>query len=144
MQVRVHNEGKLRQEPGGRDWKQSPRGACLLTCSRPIVSYLSYRIQYHLPRGGTTYSELDPSTSVINQENASQTSLQAITCSHFLNYHFLFPKNLSLCQGRHLETQGISIKYHLPHLQQFVFLNLSGFFLYYHKALKSLAYASGN
>lgn len=144
MQVRVHNEGKLRREPGGQNWKQSPRGACSLTCSRPVVSYLSYRIQYHLPRAGTTYSELGPSTSVINQENASQTSLQAISWSHFLNYHFLFPKNLSLCQERPLETQGFSIKYHLPPPTTVCVSELKWFFLFYHKALNSLAYASGN
>lgn len=37
-----------------------------------LLSLLSYITQEHLLRGGTTYSGLHPSTSNMNQGNASQ------------------------------------------------------------------------
>lgn len=44
-------------------------------------------------RSGTTHSELDTPTSIINQENA-----HTIWWGHFLNWSFFFQNDYSLCQ----------------------------------------------
>jgi hypothetical protein len=43
-----------------------------------LFNLLSYTSQDYLPRVGTIPSELGPLTSIINQENALQTFLQAV------------------------------------------------------------------
>ena len=49
----------------------------LLALPLGLSSLLSYIILDHLPRGGTAYSELDPSASIIRQENAPEACTQA-------------------------------------------------------------------
>lgn len=46
---------------------------CLLACSHGLLRQLSYTTQDHLLRGGPTHSELDPPTSMVNQESAPWT-----------------------------------------------------------------------
>lgn len=41
------------------------------------LSQLPYTAQVHLPRAGTTHSELDRPTSIINQESSRLAGLQA-------------------------------------------------------------------
>lgn len=43
---------------------------CLLACSCGLFSLHSYSSQNYLTKGGKTYSELGPATSIINQDNA--------------------------------------------------------------------------
>lgn len=65
--------------------KQSHRGTLILF-SRLRFRFLSYISPVHQLRGGTASSGLGPPTSIINQENSPQISLQA-----FLNPGSLFP-----------------------------------------------------
>lgn len=50
---------------------------CLLVCSSCKLSPLFYIIQDHQPRGGPAHSRRNPLSSIIDQENVPQTSLQA-------------------------------------------------------------------
>ena len=52
--------------------------------------------QSYLITGGTAPGELHPATSIINQENALQTYLQANLMEAFSQVTFLFPNNSSL------------------------------------------------
>lgn len=58
--------GNSRWEPGGRNWRRG-LGAVLLNglIAQPALLYNPAP----LPRGDTTYSELDPPVTIINQED---------------------------------------------------------------------------
>jgi hypothetical protein len=59
---------------------------CLLGCSHGLLNLFFFpTTQAHMPRGGTTHSGLDPPTSIINQENSTQTCLRAIQWKHVLS-----------------------------------------------------------
>lgn len=72
-----------RIEPGGRKHRET------------LLSVLSYIIQTHLHRGGTSHRGLDPPTSVIKQDNAPQTSHTPIWWWHLLSWEPLFPGDSS-------------------------------------------------
>lgn len=64
---------KSKQHLKAEHWGRNTRREMLLTgwlVFHGFLNLFSYTIQGHLPRGGTAHSELNPSTSVINQDNA--------------------------------------------------------------------------
>lgn len=85
----------------GRSSKKKPKGfgtwrrghggmpaywLILITWSLP-----SYKSQDHLPRDGTSHSELSPPILIINQENTLPIWQQAIWWRHFLSWGPLVP-----------------------------------------------------
>jgi hypothetical protein len=50
---------------------------------------LCYSTQDYKPRSGTTHSELDPPTPIINEENVPQACLQANWWGHFFSLTLL-------------------------------------------------------
>lgn len=59
------------QEPNWRPWRVAVHWLAL----HVLLSLFSYTTQDHLPNIGTAYSELEPLTSIINQENSPQVCL---------------------------------------------------------------------
>lgn len=49
----------------------------LLACSLPLAQPTSSILQDHMPKDGNTHNDLATPTSIIKQENAPQTCLQA-------------------------------------------------------------------
>lgn len=75
-QLIVHCGRNSRQNAGQELKHQELGGAQLYLCAlHGCSACLPYTTQNHLPRGGTTHSELGPSTPIINQENAPQAAL---------------------------------------------------------------------
>lgn len=56
---------ELEAGTGGRNWGQAIEESCLFACL-PCVAKSAFL--FHLPRGDTTHSRLDPPTSIISQE----------------------------------------------------------------------------
>ena len=77
---------------------EAMEGCCLLAYSPWLAQPLSYTNQDHLPRSRLTHNELDCLRSIINQENAPQTCLQANLRKVFSLLRFLFPQNSQVCQ----------------------------------------------
>jgi len=89
--VVLYHEGKLGQELKNRNLEAKTKagtieeGCCCV--SHGFFSLLSYTNQ-DLPRNGAPHSGLDSVTSVINQENASQTCPQANQMGTFSQLRF--------------------------------------------------------
>lgn len=77
LELTGHLERKSRQEPGGTH-RSRDREGLLLTCFLSKVCSGSYTTQDHQHRGGTAHSGWHQAWSVINQEYAPKTDLQAI------------------------------------------------------------------
>jgi hypothetical protein len=89
----VRTETKVGNLETGTD-AEAIEGCCLLACSSWLLSLLSYRTQDHQPRDGTTHSEQDLPTSIINQENALQAFSQANLREAFSPLKLLLPRRL--------------------------------------------------
>ena len=73
--------------------QRSWRSAALWFALRGLPSLLSYSTQDHYARSGTAHSELDPPTSIINQENVPQQAFsQASLVGTISEWKFPLPK----------------------------------------------------
>jgi hypothetical protein len=80
------HDGESRQEITAETWRWKAKlntGGVVLT---GLLRLLSYTFQDHLPKGGTTHSVLGPFTSIINQQSALHTCLQANLLGNFLSW----------------------------------------------------------
>lgn len=72
-----------------QELKERPRKT-MLTVSFPwLAQLLSYTLQEHMPRCGTTQSWKHPPTSIIYQENVLQAWLQASLTEAFSQFRYL-------------------------------------------------------
>ena len=73
-----------RQELMQRPW----RGAAYWLAPHGLVSLISYKIQDHQPRDGTTHNGLSSTTSITNKEIPYRFAYNLILWRHFLNSGF--------------------------------------------------------
>ena len=99
LQVTVHNDGRLRKEPGDKNWSRDHGGLRLLTWSPCLATFLSYRTQSYLsslevalPREG--WALLHPSSiKWMFHWHARRPSRQR----QFLNWECLFSGDSWFC-----------------------------------------------
>lgn len=79
FQLAFCHQGNSGQELKAETPKQSSeRNPAYSPTSPDLLFYFSYTSEAHIPRDGTTYSEPDSPVFIRKEENALQTSTQAI------------------------------------------------------------------
>jgi hypothetical protein len=87
------------QEPGGTNWSWDRGGVLVIDLFLGLCSACFFiPPKTTLSRGGTSYSGLDYTTSIISQGDVTQTCSRANSMQAFLNWSSLFPNGSSLCQ----------------------------------------------
>lgn len=91
-QFRVHKAELKARTWGAGNRAQGRKWILFNSWSSSLFSLLSYNTQYHLPSGGTSHSRLSSSTTIINQENAPKSRLQANLTEEFSQLKLPLPR----------------------------------------------------
>lgn len=121
----VHCEGKSGQGPGGRNWSCLLTGSLWFTQLSFIYIYRYIYIPELCAQGGTALSGLGPPKSIINQENAPQTCLEANLMEAFSQLRFCPPRISAFIMTKKLARTGPYKQGISPHTSFGILVSLS-------------------